>query len=214
MNSKLSLATATAIGLALGAAHAGSNNKTYLDQDGAANAAAITQSGNNNQFGNTGTFTRAFQDGSYNDIVATQSGNGNKAGVGGSAGIDQKGNRNLLTIDQSGDGNTIVDSGQYGISSGGDGAPVNSADVTQSSDSNTITKISQRSRSGSAVNAITAVQEGGNGNTIAGSTRKATTTPCPPLRTAPQTASGASSRACSRTRSSSAPSIASARSRP
>ncbi len=139
MTLKFALSTATAMGLLMGTAVAGSNNQAYVGHDGTQNEANLVQSGSNNQIGkNASLLGRTNQEGKFNIMTVTQSGNGNKAGVAGSnnLGIDQKARDNTLTIVQSGDSNTITDVTQYGRATGGaaaniDGAQVNTATFTQ-----------------------------------------------------------------------------------
>jgi hypothetical protein len=116
MKLRLALASATALGLMLGTASAGSNNEAVLSQTGTANSASVTQSGDGNKAGAAG---RAMTQVDFrNQLTIVQSGNSNSAGTGVSTtagagdGIYQISNRpgvdaNSISIQQLSDGNTV-----------------------------------------------------------------------------------------------------------
>lgn len=121
-------ATATALGLLLGNAAAGSDNDAYVTQTGNYNRASVEQTGDRNQAGSeamniqqqrwpgTGSPDR------YNTLTIVQSGNDNKVGLeananpaSGAGGIDQRmpsnsngvANQNFIAINQISNGNVV-----------------------------------------------------------------------------------------------------------
>jgi hypothetical protein len=171
MKYKILLSTATAIGLAMGTAWAGSNNKAVVVQgvSGNGNSAAVTQNGGSN---NTAKF---IQDGSGNNAVVTQAGNGNSAGDHLQSGpssydssetargynfISQHGNNNGLAITQTQNGNFVARDGK--VVQTGDR---NSIDITQhgaASAGGRVNTVLQTAGTGatSATNKLTVLQEG------------------------------------------------------
>ena len=105
---KLVLATASALVLATGLAHADSNFAN-VEQNGSGNDGMVTQGpGDFNAMG-TGDHLApgaALQKGADNDLTITQSGSNNEVGTTGD-GFDQIGNRNKATIAQSSDFNSV-----------------------------------------------------------------------------------------------------------
>lgn len=111
MKIKLTLATATAIGLMMGTAWAGDNNKSFSVQDGNSNALSVDQDGNNNVAGIRTNFSEYLkQDGDDNLMVIKQTGDNNKVARNGPSvsGAFQTGNLNKLTLSQ-----TSFDYGHY-----------------------------------------------------------------------------------------------------
>lgn len=124
------LTTSSALGLLATAAVAGSENAAFLEQLGSGNAAQVTQSGDNNDFGNGPNV--ATQAGDSNDFNITQSGDFNQVGTstfGSAPGVDQMGDRNQLAVSQSSDHNFINVVQQTGIV--GASATSNSLTITQ-----------------------------------------------------------------------------------
>lgn len=104
MQLKLSFASATALALLMGAAHA-DNNFANVVQNGSSNSGVITQGpGRENRAGTT--MDAALQDGSNNDLNILQSGSFNQIGTTGQ-GFYQSGKRNQAAIAQSSDRNTV-----------------------------------------------------------------------------------------------------------
>jgi hypothetical protein len=69
MKLKLMLLTASALGLCMGAAWAGSNNTLYISQSGDANQASVSQgAGSNSDIGQTGAGGEVTQDGTSNRL--------------------------------------------------------------------------------------------------------------------------------------------------
>jgi Curlin associated repeat len=192
MKMKLAFATATALGLVMGAAYAGSNNKSYIDQIGQGNEAFISQTGDNNQAGVDTTKQRIRQDGSYNLLTIDQQSNlsgftnqpdqrGAKAGTGPN-GIDQIGNRNELSITQNAGTVAEVQQTSTGASSTHVGT-TNKATIEQDkSDSNVISQVLQTflgagaqndvkinqstTANGTTGNSVSKVSQTGAGNSI------------------------------------------------
>lgn len=118
MKFRLSLATATALGLLMGGALAGDNNKAFSIQDGADNTLSVTQNGGKNVAGQVGTNAHLKQTGDANSMKVTQTGNNNRVATNwpseGNRGAHQAGNLNKLTLtqtsfgyDQHGNGHVI-----------------------------------------------------------------------------------------------------------
>ncbi len=167
MKLKITLATATAMGLLMGTAWATDDNAAYVDQSGTDNSASISQVGASNTVGVDTSLRRVNQSGFNNALVILQSGDGNKAGTG-FGGIDQTGGKNFLQITQ-GDDNTVVDIGQFG--QGGAGGTVNTITITQSSKDNLVGNVTQDNDDASAtapanINAVSITQQTGDGNTV------------------------------------------------
>ncbi|TMM50816.1 hypothetical protein FDT80_16290 [Sulfitobacter sabulilitoris] len=136
---KIALASTTALGLSMTAAHAQSND-AYLSQTGTGNNALVTQSGANNDAGSAAKTMKQITEGSGfgNDLDILQSGNGNEIGLNG---LVQK-SQNLFS---------------------------NTADITQSSSGNSVGKVDQltRNKRGNlSGNDLVILQTGGNNNAI------------------------------------------------
>lgn len=104
MKLKIALASATAMGLLIGAVYAGDDNNAYIDQDGEANSASIQQLGTGAKAGDSSANRRMLQDGDNNTLVILQN-NGGTIGTGGNyqqnnRGLDQTGDRNQASITQ------------------------------------------------------------------------------------------------------------------
>lgn len=119
MKLKITLATATAMGVLMGAAGAADNNSAYIDQSGSTNNALILQSGSGNHAGDNSAKNRIQQTGDNNDLKITQSGSSARVGTGGNfgsqnLGVDQLGDYNRLEILQTGSGsvNTVQQNSQ------------------------------------------------------------------------------------------------------
>ena len=98
MKLKIALATATAMGLLVGAAYAGANNNLYLKQDGNGNSADVHQSAGpgGNDIGTSGSpFLQDGNDNVLKEIQAT--GGGFSRGDNDIVKGKQKGNRNSFT---------------------------------------------------------------------------------------------------------------------
>ncbi|MDH6234203.1 hypothetical protein M2281_004817 [Mesorhizobium soli] len=104
MQIKFYPATATALALLMGAAHADSNFANVV-QSGSSNSGVVTQGpGSHNKIGTEAD--AALQSGSNNDLNILQSGSSNEVGTA-RQGFDQLGNRNRANITQSADWNTV-----------------------------------------------------------------------------------------------------------
>jgi len=149
MKFKLALSTATALGLLMGGAMAGSNNTAYTDQDGSSNSmfieqnagtggndvgldgAPILQKGNSNTFNETQSIGGGFSRGNNDIEAAKQLGNSNTFGsnYSNNAGdnlienVLQYGNENYISISRnnqrSGFIGTIVQGNDESESAGG-----------------------------------------------------------------------------------------------
>ncbi len=103
MKLNITLATATAMGLLMGAAHAQSNS-AYIDQNGDGNSASIRQLGEAAKAGDSTAGRRMLQNGEDNTLTILQNDNGT-VGTGGNysqnnLGVDQAGDRNDASITQ------------------------------------------------------------------------------------------------------------------
>ncbi len=95
MRLKIALASATAMGLLIGAAYANNNNTLYLEQEGDGNTASVHQSsgGGNNDIGTVGD--PVTQDGNNNLFQFSNSPSGSGA------------NNDIIKAEQEGDGNSL-----------------------------------------------------------------------------------------------------------
>lgn len=87
MNLKIAFASATAMSVLMGAAWAGSNNKSDVIQSGNSNTALVQQNGSSNTAGISDYGGKPYavrQTGSNNSIDIQQNGNGNRIGAGNS----------------------------------------------------------------------------------------------------------------------------------
>jgi hypothetical protein len=180
MNLKLALSTATALGLLMGAAWAGDDNKNYLDQNSGTNttgnSALITQSGDNNQAGSSSLHMK--QTGIGNELTLWQRGNDNTAGLVAhglqqnlSNGIINRG-RAQATINQYTSGNTIGRIYQTNVAPSDDGNVSNILTINQGAfadgagqaSNNLITSIEQSYSAGGPSNTMAINQSGGAGD--------------------------------------------------
>jgi hypothetical protein len=184
MSFKLALSTATALGLLMGAAWAGSNNQAYIDQIGDDNSASITQGQENgsmraNLAGQSDL--RMRQEGDDNEIDIDQvhnntsptspgsqrNGVGIKGGLGEGAGVDQVGNGNYLRIYQYGANQVVFEVQQDGGASATTDS--NNATVVQNGGTSArVSNIKQTFTGGGtdASNDISITQSGGTGNRV------------------------------------------------
>lgn len=184
MSFKLALCTATALGLLMGAAYAGSNNEAYIDQIGTDNSASIAQGQENgstraNLAGQSDL--RMRQEGNDNEIDIDQvhnntassvpgslrNGVGIKGGSGEGAGVDQVGNGNYLRIYQYGANQVVFEVQQ----DGGASATTDSNNATVVQNGGTSARVSniRQTFTGGAADAsndISITQSGGTGNRV------------------------------------------------
>lgn len=169
MKLRLALATATAMGVLMGAAFAGENNISYITQTGAANSASIAQSGSNNVAGPASD--AMLQNGNSNELTVLQSGSSNNLGTpvnGQGVGVEQTGNTNKASITQSSNFNTVnqvIQTTNAGVVSSLPNA--NELTITQSGgNSNTVNRARQiASVNGAGANKATITQTG-TGNLV------------------------------------------------
>ncbi len=164
MKLKITLATATAMGLLMGSAWATDNNKVYIDQSGDGNSASIVQSGSDNEAG-LATDAMLQQD-KLNVIDILQSGDNNDVGTSGT-GVLQRGpsataaSHNVIDIEQSSDGNTVGEVTQNAKGNVQKGA--NTLTVLQSgTGGNSIAVVKQVQESGKTGQIADIQQTGGN----------------------------------------------------
>lgn len=185
MKLKITLASATALGLLAGSALAGDDNKSYVSQQGDFNKALIEQdSGNDNQAGSaTRNITQVgstanIQAIKNNELEITQSGNSNSVGLDantntfGSSGIYQRqaytgtssyaSSKNIIDIDQTSDGNRVGAVSQHTATHVGDNKLVI---VQRGLGNNTVGSVSQY-RTQTTQNVVD-IDQAGQNNTIA-----------------------------------------------
>lgn len=177
MKLKLALATATAMGLLMGASHAGGNNNAEVHQSGGSNTAAVDQ--------NAGDLNRTYisQNGDRNAASVTQDGDENRAGIDDASIPDDKtatphgynhrmrqiGNDNSIDIDQTGSANEIAfGAGEKGVLQQGSFNKItvdqdSGSNLAETVNGNEIRTIRQTSLDGQAAttNELTVIQNGG-----------------------------------------------------
>ena len=172
MNLKLSLATATALGLLMGSALADSNFAN-VEQSGADNDGSVVQGpGDGNALGTIDSLApgAALQSGNNNDMTVLQSGSLNEIGTEGD-GFDQTGRRNFATVTQTSDENLVGEIQQSAVTNNGNGNPRNTLTITQQGgNGNTIDSVQQtRVNSGNAqAGNVATITQGTSGNSASG----------------------------------------------
>lgn len=176
MKSKLALSTATALGLLMGGALAGDNNKTVSVQDGNDNKLRVEQDGSNNVAGNRTTHYNEYlkQAGDNNLMDIQQTGNSNQVARNGpgNSGAFQTGNLNKLTLTQTsfgynqhGNGHQIDRIRQNSSDSAtGNAGDTNVATITQKGTTATI--IGQGPSAGHYIGVITQTHSTGAANSL------------------------------------------------
>ncbi|MEP9374466.1 hypothetical protein [Mesorhizobium sp. KR1-2] len=149
----LSLATAIALALLMGGAHADSNFAN-VKQNGSSNSGVVTQglSSHNGSHNKVGTEVgAAYQDGSNNDLDISQSGSSNEVGTTGK-GFDQSGNRNRATIIQSSNKNIVGEVQQIDLVKSGSAVRNTLTILQQGGDNNSIDSVRQTRTNGLLTN--------------------------------------------------------------